>query len=150
MSAARATTDHETIRSWVEARGGHPARVIGTGQNEDDPGILRIDYPGWSGEGTLEALSWNDFFDAFEDNELAFLYQDEQNSRFSKLVSRDSVELEQEEEREQDGQEQQLADYEQELALGAEEDLEGDEDEDYDDDEEDRDERPHAGARGRA
>jgi transposase-like protein len=30
MSAARATTDHETIRQWVEERGGHPARVIGT------------------------------------------------------------------------------------------------------------------------
>jgi hypothetical protein len=92
MAQARATIDHDTIRSWVEARGGHPAHVQGTGQR-DDPGILRIDYPGFSGEQTLEPLDWDDFFEAFEDNELAFLYQDEENSRFSKLVARDSVDL---------------------------------------------------------
>lgn len=90
MSSAKSTTDHETIKQWVEARGGCPARVKGTGSG-DDPGILRIDYPGFSGVKTLEAIEWGDFFAAFEDNELAFLYQDEPNSRFSKLVSRERV-----------------------------------------------------------
>lgn len=93
MAAARATTDHETIRSWVEARGGHPACVKGTGRNDRDPGILRIDYPGFGGEGKLEPMSWDDFFDAFEANDLAFLYQEEEESRFSKLVGRDTVAL---------------------------------------------------------
>jgi len=92
MSSAKTTTDHDTIKHWVEARGGCPARVKGTGTG-DDPGILRVDYPGFSGVKTLEAIEWGEFFDAFEANNLAFLYQDEDNSRFSKLVSRDRAEL---------------------------------------------------------
>lgn len=90
MSSAKKTTDHETIRQWVEERGGCPARVKGTG-DENDPGILRIDYPGFSGVHTLEQIEWKTFFEAFEDNELAFLYQDEPDSRFSKLVSREAM-----------------------------------------------------------
>ncbi len=92
--AAKATTDHEMIREWVEARGGHPATVNRTG-DEEDPGILRIDYPGYSGEGTLEPISWDAFFDKFDRERLAFLYQDEkvdgEPSRFSKLVDRSTV-----------------------------------------------------------
>lgn len=92
MSAAKSTTDHETIRRWVEARGGFPARVVGTGAKGSGTGVLRIDYPGFSGESSLERISWEAFFETFDANELAFLYQDEQDSRFSKLVSRDSDE----------------------------------------------------------
>lgn len=40
MTAARATIDHETIRRWVETRGGRPARVVGTGRAEGDPAEL--------------------------------------------------------------------------------------------------------------
>ncbi len=36
MSEAKVTTDHDEIRGWVEARGGHPARVKDT----DDEGAL--------------------------------------------------------------------------------------------------------------
>jgi hypothetical protein len=89
MAEAKTTTDHEEIRRWVEARGGHPACVRGTG-GKGDPGLLRIDYPGYSGEETLEAISWEEFFDAFEKNDLAFLYQDEPDSRFSKFIERGS------------------------------------------------------------
>lgn len=95
MSSAKTTTDHETIRAWVEARNGKPACVKGTGSGKD-PGMLRIDFPGYSGEETLQHIDWNAWFDAFEANELAFLYQDEtsggQTSRFNKLVARDTVE----------------------------------------------------------
>ena len=58
---AVATVDHEHIRQWVEEHGGHPARVKGTG-DEEDPGLLRIDFPGFSGEGRLEEISWDEFF----------------------------------------------------------------------------------------
>ena len=85
--SAKRTTDHDQIRRWVEARGGHPAAVKRTGRG-DDPGILRIDFPGFSGEGTLEAINWDTFFDWFDRNELAFIYQDVDSSRFNKLVSR--------------------------------------------------------------
>lgn len=90
MGAAKSTTDHQVIKRWVEAHGGKPAHVKATGDTED-PGILRIDFPGYSGEGTLEAISWDEWFAAFEDNNLAFLYQDEKDSRFNKLVSRESA-----------------------------------------------------------
>jgi hypothetical protein len=90
MASAKTTIDHETIKHWVEERGGCPARVKGTGSDED-PGILRIDYPGFSGVHTLEPIDWDTFFDAFEDNELAFLYHDQAQSRFSKLISRDRM-----------------------------------------------------------
>jgi hypothetical protein len=88
--SARATTDHETIRRWVEARGGHPARVKGTGGN-GDAGLLRIDFPGYSGEDTLEPISWEEFFEGFEKNHLAFLYEDDPNSRFNKLIERNGT-----------------------------------------------------------
>lgn len=91
MSESKKTTDHEEIRHWVEQRGGHPATVKRTGSQED-PGLLRIDFPGYSGEGSLEPISWDQFFEKFEENQLALLYQDETSegdvSRFSKLVYR--------------------------------------------------------------
>jgi hypothetical protein len=53
-----------------------------------DPGVLRIDYPGFSGTRSLERMSWNDWFRWFDRDKLAFLYQKKPNSRFSKLVRR--------------------------------------------------------------
>lgn len=85
--SARRTIDHKEIQQWVERRGGHPAAVQGTGSG-DDPGILRIDFPGYSGEGKLESIPWDVFFTWFDKNELAFIYQDVDDSRFNKLVSR--------------------------------------------------------------
>jgi len=95
MSEAKTTTDHDQIKQWVEERGGRPARVKGTDE-KGTSGVLVIDYPGYSGTHTLETISWDDFFKGFEDNKLAFLYQDENKagdeSRFSKLINRDSAE----------------------------------------------------------
>lgn len=88
----KVTVDHDQIKHWVEARGGHPARVKGTGSGSDG-GLLRIDFPDYSGGQSLEEISWEEFFDKFEEKSLAFLYQDEtsggEESRFSKLVHRD-------------------------------------------------------------
>ena len=82
---ARTTTDHDEIRRWVSERGGFPARVKGT---EKDGGLLRIDYPGFTGEERLQAITWTEFFKGFEKNKLAFLFEDETKSRFSKLIER--------------------------------------------------------------
>ena len=90
MAEAKTTTDHDEIRRWVESRGGRPASVRDTGGG-DDPGILRIDFPnepGGDDDDRLEEISWEEFFQAFDDNGLAFLYQDEGDSRFNKFVSR--------------------------------------------------------------
>lgn len=86
------TTDHDFIRRWVEERGGWPARVEGTGRGRD-PGLIRIDFPGYSGEGSLERIEWDDWFQGFENNQLAFLHRDMDHGggdldRFNKLISR--------------------------------------------------------------
>lgn len=89
MAEAKTTTDHETIRRWAEERGGRPARVKGTGDKED-AGILRLDFG--DPDPALEEISWDEFFEKFEENGLAFLYQEETasggESRFSKFVER--------------------------------------------------------------
>ena len=86
MSEAVQTTDHATIRRWIEERGGHPARVKGA----DEGGILRVDLG--EPEDNLEEIEWEAFFSIFDENELAFLYQDEtkggKTSRFNKFVAR--------------------------------------------------------------
>src|SRR5215212_8915349 len=87
---SKTTTDHNVIRKWADARGGQPATVRHTGST-DEPGILRIDFPGYSGGDSLEPISWEEFFQKFDEKHLAFLYQEEtrdgEESRFFKLVS---------------------------------------------------------------
>lgn len=62
----------------------------GTG-DDDDPGILRIDFPGGAGEDQLEHIGWDEWFRKFDENDLEFLYQEEkqsgEGSTFFKLVS---------------------------------------------------------------
>jgi hypothetical protein len=90
----RVLTDHDEIREWVEERGGSPARVKGTG-GDGDVGMLRIDFPGYSGEGSLEHISWDEFFQKFDESGLALLVQDEtasgERSNFNKIVSRETA-----------------------------------------------------------
>jgi len=91
MAQSRTTTDHDEIRRWVEERGGEPAHVTETGDN-GDPGILRINFqePGGDDDDRLEPIGWDEWFQAFDENGLAFLYSEEDGSRFNKLVSRDN------------------------------------------------------------
>jgi hypothetical protein len=88
------TTDHDQIRRWAEERGGTPARVKGTG-NDNDPGILRIDFPGGAGGESLEHIGWDEWFEKFDENGLAAILQERKSdgdpSTFIRLVSRDSV-----------------------------------------------------------
>jgi hypothetical protein len=90
-SESHTTTDHAEIRRWVEEHGGHPASVTGT-EKGGDAGVLRIDFPGGAGEDQLEHISWDNWFDKFEQENLAFLYQETkasgEDSTFFKLVSR--------------------------------------------------------------
>ncbi len=98
MPSAIATTNHDEIRRWVEERGGKPACVRGTG-GEGDPGVLRIEFPEYNPEVTekLAPMAWDEWFDAFDRNELALLVQEEvggNRSYFNKLVRRDTVKQE--------------------------------------------------------
>ncbi|MFT3917473.1 MAG: hypothetical protein QM704_26325 [Anaeromyxobacteraceae bacterium] len=93
-NTSRTTTDHEEIRRWVEERGGTPSEVAATA-TEGDPGIIRIDFPGYSGEGKLQPIGWDDWFRKFDDSGLAFVFQETtaegERSNFNKLVSRDTA-----------------------------------------------------------
>ena len=88
---SKKTTDHETIRQWTEERGGVPATIAQT-ERGGEPGVLRIHFPGRGDEGNFDELDWDTFFEEFEENDLAFLYQEETSegdlSRFFKFVSR--------------------------------------------------------------
>jgi hypothetical protein len=90
-SSTRITTDHDEIRRWVEEHGGKPAVVKDTG-SKDDPGILRIDFPGGAAEDELEQIDWDEWFRKFDESDLAVLYQLEkasgEDSTFFKLVKR--------------------------------------------------------------
>ncbi len=86
-SSSKTTTDHNEIRKWAEARGGKPVTVRGTA-GKDDVGVLRIDFPGGAGGDRFEEISWDEWFAAFDENELAFLHQPEGDSRFNKFVRR--------------------------------------------------------------
>ncbi|WP_254546562.1 hypothetical protein [Halomarina pelagica] len=87
------TTDHDTIREWAEERDARPASVEGTG-GDGDPGVLRFDFEeGADGQDeSLEPISWDEFFETFEENDLAMVYQETTNegetSRFFKFVDR--------------------------------------------------------------
>ena len=93
-SETKTTTDHNEIRKWVEARHGFPAAVAGTGDGDlvnGDPGALGIDLPGGAGEEKLLPLSWEDWFDKFDSERLAFVYETRkaggEGSMFYELVS---------------------------------------------------------------
>jgi hypothetical protein len=93
MSSAKTTTNHDEIRRWVEKRGGHPAVVAATENNKRPGGLLRIDYdePGGNDDDRLHRITWNEFFDIFDKNDIAFLYDPEGDSRFSKFVQKESA-----------------------------------------------------------
>lgn len=88
---SRTLVDQESIRSWAEDRGAMPASVRGTGRG-DDPGIIRLDFEGYSGEESLEHISWDDWFRKFESSRLALVVDDRGAApNFNKLVSRDGA-----------------------------------------------------------
>lgn len=66
------TTDHETIREWVDERGSTAAQV--TQPAGDDPGSLAV-IPEGKMDDSLKEVSWEEFFEIFEDEGLAFRYQ---------------------------------------------------------------------------
>lgn len=86
---AKTTTDHKTIRKWAERKGGRPASVATT-HAEDDAGIVRIMFPKnpHSEHDNLVEISWDEFFEKFEESRLALTY--EEDSLFSKIIGRDT------------------------------------------------------------
>ncbi len=92
MNASGQTHDHNKIRKWAEERGGIPTKIKDTGR-ADDEGVLRIHFPKNSDNNDrFEEISWEDFFENFDENKLEFLYQDKkadgETSTFHKFIER--------------------------------------------------------------
>ena len=91
---AQKTTDLNKIMRWAEERDGKPAIVKGTEGSKEGGGVLRIDFPGYRGEDTLEEVSWDEWYKVFKSRDLEFLYQDKtaegKESRFFKLINKEN------------------------------------------------------------
>ncbi|MET8833908.1 SAP domain-containing protein [Micromonospora sp. NPDC004540] len=86
------TSDHEVIRRWAEARKGVPSTVDGT-EHDGHAGVLRFDFPSNGREQRLREISWEEWFRAFDERRLNFIYQEERSdgkqSNFFRLESPD-------------------------------------------------------------
>jgi hypothetical protein len=91
MTLSKSSRDHDEIRKWAESRGAVPAEVRGT-EKGGEPGILRFEFPNAPNrnDGKLEEISWDDFFEKFDERGLELVYQehtaDGEQSNFNKLV----------------------------------------------------------------
>jgi hypothetical protein len=90
----RTLTDHGEIRKWADARGAKPTCVKGT-ENDEGTCLLRLDFPGYTGEDSLQPVSWEQWFRVFDKRKLALIVEDRtadgKPSNFNKLVSRETV-----------------------------------------------------------
>ncbi len=85
-----ATTDHEFIRQWVAERNGVPALVRRIGQ--ENQGDIVVNFPDDGSDEPIVDISWADFFQRFEDQDLAFVYQESgPETRFYRLVDRQTA-----------------------------------------------------------
>jgi hypothetical protein len=71
-----ATTHHEVIKQWAEARRGTPATVSGT-EHGDHLGVLRFDFG--RDNANLRHVSWDEWFATFDERRLNFIYQEERS-----------------------------------------------------------------------
>jgi hypothetical protein len=85
-----ATTHHEVIREWAQARNAVPATVDGT-EHGDHLGVLRFDFEG--DNDRLRRVSWEEWFSTFDHRRLNFTYQENRSdgsqSNFFRLESPD-------------------------------------------------------------
>ncbi len=92
--SAHPLIDHDQIRQWAEERRATPACVKGTG-SRSDIGVIRLDFPGYTGEESLQPISWADWFRKFDERELALMVQDTtaggEKSNFNKLIKRETA-----------------------------------------------------------
>lgn len=87
MLEPKVTTDHDEIRHWVEEHDGRPA-AIADAKPESTKGAVKIFFPDQHLQDPLEEISWDEFFDHFEEEDLAFMYKDDEDSRFFRLIER--------------------------------------------------------------
>jgi hypothetical protein len=68
------TTDHDLVRSIVEARDGYPAHA-GQSEGQGDGGLLQIAFR--DRDQDAKEISWETFFEAFDEKDLAAIYTED-------------------------------------------------------------------------
>lgn len=74
--------DRETIIEWAEERSANAARVIGIHPDVEDPqteiteGALRLQFLGYASEEALEPITWDAFFEIFEQEGYTFYFRE--------------------------------------------------------------------------
>ena len=88
---SKTTDNHEIIQNWVEERSGQPALADGIIDKGKAGRMLRINFSSNTKEG-LNDISWELFFEIFDENNLAFLYQEENidgdQAKFYKIINK--------------------------------------------------------------
>jgi hypothetical protein len=94
-SSSKTTRNHDEIRRWAELRQAVPCEVAGT-ERGNEPGILRFEFQNARNhnDDRLKEISWDDFFEKFDKNNLELLDQkttaDRERSNFNKLIHLES------------------------------------------------------------
>lgn len=90
----KVTTDHDEIRRWADERNGRPVSVKQDPLNPNGS-TIQIDFLYDKYDDNIEAISWDAFFESFEHEALALVYQTETEggrlSRFGRIVRRANV-----------------------------------------------------------
>ena len=86
MAETKQTTDHATIKQWVEDRNGEPAMIEGTDGGNGE--MIRVYFEKKIENADLKKIGWDEWFDQFDKSELALLHSTEAGNTFNKLVSR--------------------------------------------------------------
>lgn len=74
--AMKYTIDNDEIRAWIEERGGVPAVLKGVSEEgEESPDMLHISFD--PNDPNMEEMDWEEFFERFENENLALVYDDE-------------------------------------------------------------------------
>ena len=95
-TTSKVTIDHGEIRRWAEERGARPA-AVGRTESDDDAGIIRLEFPAAPDrkDDALAEVSWDDWFEKFDERRLALLYQEQtangEQSNFNKIISRETA-----------------------------------------------------------
>lgn len=86
------TREHSVIRAWALARHAEPATGRGKVDINDGGAAVRFAFPG---VGRLQPISWDDWFEDFDQHSLVFAYEERTNegvqSNRYRLVSMDEL-----------------------------------------------------------
>jgi hypothetical protein len=69
------THSREVILDWAHKREAMPSTIPGT-EHEGHLGVLRFDVPGYGSRQNLEHVTWEQWFDTFDERQLVMIFQE--------------------------------------------------------------------------